>query len=149
MSSDYRCTLFLPGGMAKIEYGQVEIVLHGRKLSSHELAAIATINEMVERLKNGHFTSYEADLKSFENPNEIMKCEWLRSGNLKVHGPTNSSYRFVITVPMAIAEKRTFTCYRAMLAELPKARQITKLTNSGGSVCTSQETASSNHVPVD
>lgn len=121
MSNEYRLTLFLPGGMVKIENNEVEVAME-RKLTSHELATIGVINEAVARLSNGHFTHYEHSPKSFENPQEMLKCEWLRSGNLKVHGPTQVVYHLCDSTQQALDEHRTFTCYRKLLAFIPKTR---------------------------
>lgn len=126
ITGSYRLTFFLPGGMVKIENNEVEVAME-RNLTSHELAVVGVINEAVARLNNGHFTHYEHSPKSFENPQEMIKCEWLRSGNLKIHGPTKVLYHLVETTQEALDEHRTFTCYRKLLPLIPKSRVVSPI----------------------
>ena len=120
--TEYRCTFFLGGGFVKIERGEVEVYMRERNLTRDEMAVAAMINEAISRLKNGKLVKYDFDFRSLEDTQGIVKCEWLRSGNLKVHGPVNKVYMHCLTIQDVMAAHRTFTCPKALLGLLPKRR---------------------------
>jgi len=118
----YTCTFFMPKGFVKFEEGKVEIQVPDSFLTPAELATVAVINEAIERLKDGRLVRYDFDYHSFENMKELYKCEWLRSGNLKIHGPTDKEYLHCEKIVDAMRAHRTFTCPHSLAIALPKTR---------------------------
>lgn len=120
----YHAAVFVPCGAVEIdEDGNINIAVNEKKMTSEELAAIAVISEVLARLRNGKFIDYSFNIKSFENSTALVKCEWLRSGNLKIHGPTDRPYEHAESVDEAIQRHRTFTCSVSISALLPKRRE--------------------------
>lgn len=110
------------GGRQTVEF------VNSSTITADEMAMVAIINESLARILNGKVVNYNAELPSFSSQEEVVKCEWLRSGNLKVHGPTDKQYHYVDTEADALLEPRTFTCPRRLLPALPKHKQnITQL----------------------
>lgn len=123
--SSYSCSFSFPAGMINYtEDGIVEVIIPaGRTITPAEMAAAAAIGEIITRLRSGKMVKYVMNPNSFVDQSQLMKCEWLRSGNLKVHGPTDKVYRFVETRDAAVQEQRTFTCKQYLIAVLPKHRE--------------------------
>lgn len=120
----YKCTVIMPNGIVKVEEKTVEIsVRSGQALTLDELAAIAAITETIRMLRSGKFVHYEFNPTNLADENKLVKCEWLRSGNLKIHGNTDKLYRYVETYEEAMLEQRTFTCRRSLLAKLPLTKK--------------------------
>jgi hypothetical protein len=116
----YDVSVGMDGGLVRLDgdSGTIEVVMN-RNLTSDEMAVIAAINEMIRRLKDGKLVSYDFNPKSFEHGQELVRCEWNRSGSLRVHGTTTKARRFVQTVEAAVQEHRSFTCYRGLIQFLP------------------------------
>jgi len=122
-------------GLIVIEDGKMKLTLsRNNLLTSDEVAVIACISELNRRLSSGKIVYYDFDAKSFENmAKDIVKCEWLRSGNLKVHGLTDSKRRWCETIDEAIWQPRTFTCNRSMSILLPPHRKMVTNQQNGDS----------------
>ena len=119
----YNVNLMLEGGIVELSEDQTITVTMNRSLTFDEMAVIATMGEMLRRLKDGKLISYDFNPKSFETGQELIKCEWKRSGNLKVHGRADKPRRFVQSVEDAVKEHRSFTCYRSLVSFLPSHRE--------------------------
>lgn len=119
----YSVAFMMDGGIVDIKQEEGIVVTMNRPLTADEMAVAGTINEMLARLRNGKFVSYDFDPRSFEDAQSIIKCEWLRSGALKIHGPTPKPYHHCESVDLAVKEHRTFTCLRSLLAFLPPSRE--------------------------
>lgn len=120
----YECTLKIPVGMVIIDAeGNHEIIVaEGQKITADEMAVVGAINELLAKLRFGKLIEYSPVLGSFQNDKEVIKCEWLRSGNLKIHGSTKVVYHYAETAERAMSERRTFTCPRSLISSLPKHR---------------------------
>lgn len=121
----YKAMFIFPSGVIQIEDdGQIEIdMATNGKMSADELAAAATISEVLARLRNGKFVNFDIKIDSYQDSTAIVKCEWLpRSNNLKIHGPTDKERDHATTVEEAINKHRTFTCPQAISVLLPKKR---------------------------
>lgn len=91
--------------------------------SRSEMNGIALIGEILHRLR----TDKSLDV---EVPNEVMivvdplvMCEWLDSGNLKIHQdrPTRK-WKHCSNEVQAIAADRSFTCSESLSKAIPKSR---------------------------
>ena len=125
MSGEYKVTIFFPNGVISIsETGVCEIAMSDNStLTADEMAAIGGISEIMTRLRTGKFVSYDFNPLSFEDQARMYKCEWLRSNNLKVHGPTDKPYRYCVSKEEALKKSRTFTCPKSLIALLPNHRE--------------------------
>ena len=127
MSGEYHGNIFLPGGVVRIlEDGNVEINMHdGHTLTSEEFAAVAQVNDVLARLRNGKFVDYSFNVKSFEDSKALVKCEWTKRNNLVIRGPAIKEYDHADSVAEALTKHRTFTCTQAISVLIPKHREYT------------------------
>jgi hypothetical protein len=126
--NEYRLNFYLPRGIVNIANdGTVEMALAPEcKLTRDEHAALAMMAQLLAKLQTGKLVDYDIKLASFEDNQELVKCEWLDSGNLKLHGPTTKTYRFSEDVEQAMNQARVFTCVRSIYKLLPRRRNIGK-----------------------
>lgn len=136
MPGEYKANFFFPAGVITVEDdGRIDIsVSTGKKMTSEELAAAAIISEMLTRLRSGKFVRYDFNAQSFEDETRLVKCEWLRSGNLKIHGPADKQYDHAENKEQALSKHRTFTCSVALSKLIPKKREIRVVAVNEGEV---------------
>jgi hypothetical protein len=127
---DYSCSVIIdPGIVVRIvSTGNIDISSDGeQQIKPEEFAAISIISEVLSRLRNGKMIEYKFDGDSFDNEAVYYKCEWLRSGNLKVHGPTDrrsaSILKLCETVESALQQRRSFVCPKYLVELIPKKRK--------------------------
>lgn len=122
----YRCTLYLPKGMIVIDNdGMVEVVTGDHKLTPDEFSIAASIAQLLSRLRNGRVVEFNLQPDSFNNPNQVIKAEWLKkSGNLRHRGVTEKLYNYVKTSEAAMTSKGVFTCTQELFNTLPKKRVL-------------------------
>lgn len=125
----YKCTFYTPrGDVISINPTNCEVVSqqHISILTAEELAVVANISQCIARLQNGKLVEYNFQPNSFEDPSEIIRLEWLESGNLKNCGPVKKIYNLVDTVNDALISKRVFCCERKLVSSLPKRRDVSE-----------------------
>ena len=125
MSGEYKASFIFPNGIVTYDNDQIEVAVgRGKTMSADEFAAAAIISEVLTRLRGGKFVSYDFNAKSFEDEARLVKCEWLKSGNLKIHGPTEKQHDHADTVEEAMHKHRTFTCSVSVSRLIPKKRVV-------------------------
>lgn len=53
-----------------------------------------------------------------------IKCEWLRSGRLKIIEPTKRKVNYCHTIEEAVKAKRVFTISEEIVYQVPKKREV-------------------------
>ena len=110
-------------GLVKIDGdGTVEIV---GDLSSEEMAVAATITQCLVCLRNGRLVDFKIDPNSFTLADEIVKCQWMPSGNLLHRGKADKHYQYATTAEEAMSRRGVFTCQEKLYLLLPKKRELT------------------------
>lgn len=130
---DYKLHFHLPNGLVQIHpSGATELTLPSRILTKDEMAAVAVFAQVMSKLRYGKLVHYNIKLDDFEDDDELVKCEWLRSGNLKLHGVANKIWNLVETKEVAAVQKGVFTCTRGFYKSLPRRRKtgVQKLVES-------------------
>lgn len=103
--------------------GEPVVKFHG-ELSGQELAMINVFTQTIRCLTTQRpIDHYFNPTITDEDANQIVKCEWLRSGKLVVR-QTNYGKKFqhALTVSEALTKRRIFTCPRYLLRQLPRRR---------------------------
>lgn len=109
-----------------------DVVFNG-EVTSDQMAALAMINEILRRLRSGRLIQYDFDPLSLDNEERLVHCEWLPSGNLKMHKNKDGSlevptrkWHHAWTQAEAMSRPRGFTCLLSLAQTLPRRRIITK-----------------------
>lgn len=109
-------------------FGGAKVSGHG-SLTGDELAGLAMINEILRRLRTGKLLTYDFDPIALTNDQEIVLCEWLKSGNLKINTTADGNYyhpprrwQHADTIEDATTRDRSFSCTLALAMLLPKRR---------------------------
>lgn len=105
-----------------------DIIING-ELTSDQMAGIAMINEILRRLRSGRLVQYDFDPIMLDNEERLVHCEWLKSGNLKIHKNNDGSleiptrrWNHAWTRAEAMSRARGFTCTLSLLQMLPRRR---------------------------
>lgn len=124
MSVNYEVTMMFRDVTVRIECvrGQPAIRISG-DVSANELAGLHGILEIIQCLSTGkeigpHFNPTE----NHAEEDQVIKCMWDRSGNLRIVGPTDRFHQHAETVDDALKRNRVFTTTRRISKKLPLKR---------------------------
>ncbi len=125
---DFKATLSTGNGSLFVNIGK-EIEFLGRTLSHQEISAVALIAQIVEKLNTEELElSISANVKDSNLilSDDVVRCEWMRSGNLMLRGKAEKHVNFCETPEEAISKKGVFTCAMCVYMQLPKNRKHSK-----------------------
>lgn len=124
-----RVTVYLGSKIAEVHAheGQEPVIRCPEPFDGNEFAALSCIAETVRAWAGGRNIDryFNPTQKSKAEDLVLVLCMWERSGKLVVKDETpDRKYCHADTVEQAVASKRSFTCYRYLLPELPKRRDV-------------------------
>lgn len=122
----YECNLTLGSLFIQMqaEHGKDPVMKASGPMTANQMAGTNAIMQVLRCL------SLDRMIDATFNPtydeaagNEIVKCRWERSGNLKLIGTVTGTYMHALSIEEAIQRIRIFTCPRHLFDRLPKKRQ--------------------------
>jgi hypothetical protein len=93
------------------------------ELSPSENAAVTLIAEILRKLRADKSIELEIPPSMLMEIEPLIMCEWLDSGSLKIHEKQpERKWQHADSALQATAAKRSFTCYRSLLPQIPQKR---------------------------
>lgn len=133
MNSKIEASLYLGDNFIKIEQapdGTNSLLVKSTgpggeaTFNANEQNAITAIVNTLTALSSGKVIDQYFNPTHDEADDElVVKCEWMRSGKLRLHGVATRSFNFCNTTTAALGKNRMFTCPKRVYRNLPERKQ--------------------------